>query len=91
MIKSWKHKELRRLFNTGHSRINRNHHARCLRILDALDAAIDVRDMDIPGYDFHGLTGFKSKRYSTHVNGNYCITFEFEDSHAFNVHYEDYH
>lgn len=91
MIKSWKHKELKRLFDTGRSKINKEHHAKALRILDVLEASVVVEDMNIPGFDFHPLRGFKPKRYSTHVNGNYCITFEFKGSHAFSVLYEDYH
>ncbi len=91
MIKSWKHKELKRLFVTGRSKINKDHHAKILRILDVLEASVAVEDMNIPGFDFHSLRGLKPKRYSTHVNGNYCITFEFDSGHAFTVKYEDYH
>jgi proteic killer suppression protein len=90
MIKSWKHKELRRLFETGHSKISRGHHAKSLRMLDTLDASVVAQDMNLPGYDFHGLRG-KPKRYSVHVNGNFCITFEFENGDALHVDYEDYH
>ena len=47
--------------------------------------------MNLPGYDFHVLKGFKPKRYTLHVNGPICITFEFEDGEALHVDLEDYH
>jgi proteic killer suppression protein len=39
---------------------------------------------------FHGLQG-APKRYSVHVNGPWCITFEFVDGDALNVDFEQYH
>ncbi len=47
--------------------------------------------MDIPGYDFHALRGIKPRRYTVHVNGPVCITFEFEDGEAWRVDLENYH
>ena len=52
--------------------------ARCLTRLDALDAATRPQDMNVPGFDFHPLKG-KPKRYSVHVSGNWCLTFEWRD------------
>ena len=45
----------------------------------------------LPGFDFHALRGFNPTRYSVHVNGLWCITFEFEDGDAFRVGFEQYH
>jgi len=61
-----------------------------LQILDALDVATVPEDMNVPGWNFHGLQG-KPKRYTTHVNGPWCITFEFEDGDALRVNLEQYH
>ena len=47
--------------------------------------------MNIPGYDFHALKGFRPTRYTLHVNGPICITFEFVDGDAFGVDLENYH
>ena len=47
-------------------------------------------DMNVPGFDFHALRG-RPKRYSVHVNGPWCITFAFEDGHAWRVDLEQYH
>jgi plasmid maintenance system killer protein len=62
-----------------------------LRRLDRLDAAATPRETNIPGFDFHALRGFKPTRYSIHVNGPWCITFEFEDGDACRVDFEQYH
>ena len=48
-------------------------------------------EMNIPGFDFHSLRGFKPTRYSVHVNGPWCITFEFEDGDACRIDFEQYH
>lgn len=47
--------------------------------------------MNLPGFDFHPLKGFKPTRYSVHVNGPWCITFEFDHGDAFRVDFEQYH
>lgn len=64
--------------------------ARALRRLDALHAALQLADLSVPGFDFHPLKG-KPKRYSLHVNGPWCITFEWQDDAALNVDLEQYH
>jgi proteic killer suppression protein len=59
--------------------------------LDALDAAAAPEDKHLPGFDFHALKGHKPKRYTVHVNGPWCITFEFSDGDAWRVDLEQYH
>lgn len=49
------------------------------------------KDMDLPGFDFHPLKGFKPTRYTVHVNGPWCITFEFEKGDAYRLDLEQYH
>ena len=66
-------------------------HGRILERLDALDAAEVVEDMDVPGFDFHSLRGFRPVRYTVHVNGPWCVTFEFEKGDAHRVDFEQYH
>jgi len=56
--------------------------------LDALDAAIKPSDLDVPGFNFHRLRGPRPIRYSIHVNGPWCITFEFRDGEAHRVNLE---
>ncbi|WP_252177584.1 type II toxin-antitoxin system RelE/ParE family toxin [Endozoicomonas sp. 4G] len=71
--------------------INSKHAQRLTTRLDRLDAATQPADMRLPGYDFHKLNPKSAGRYSVHVNGPWCITFEFEGSNATNVDYEQYH
>ncbi len=52
----------------------------CAR-LDALDNAESLAELNLPGFDFHGLHG-KPKRYSMHVNGPWCLTFEWIEGEA---------
>ena len=91
MIKSFGHKHLLSLWETGKSRIDVRFHARILRRLDRLDAATRPEDMNLPGFDFHPLLGFTPLRYTTHVNGPWCITFGFHDGDAYFIDFEQYH
>ena len=70
MIKNFKHKGLQTLFETGKTaKIEKRMHKRILQRLDALDAAIEPEDMNLPGFNFHTLTGKKPKQFTIHVNG----------------------
>jgi proteic killer suppression protein len=92
MIVSFRDKGLKELFETGKtSRIDGRLRKKALRILDALDQAARPQEMNIPGFDFHALQGFEPTRYTTHVNGPWCITFEFEGENAARVDFEQYH
>ena len=91
MIKSFTNKQLKALWETGKSKIDARMHPRILRRLDVLDAATAPEDMNLPGFDFHGLQGHNPTRYTVHVNGPRCITFEFHDGDACVVDYEQYH
>ena len=91
MIRSFKHKGLHELFEKGHSRrVQQSLQARTLRRLDVLDTADSLTELDVPGFDFHALKG-KPKRYSMHVNGPFCITFEWSDGEALRVDLENYY
>jgi proteic killer suppression protein len=92
MIKSFKHKTLADLFQTGKSgKIDAKVHRRILVRLDRLAVSERPEDMDLPGFDFQPLKGFNPTRYSVHVNGPWCITFEFDANDAARVDFEQYH
>ena len=92
MIKSFKSKLLSDLWSTGKTaKIDARMHRRILIRLDRLNSAATVDDLNLTGFDFHGLRGFVPKRFSIHVNGPWCITFEFEDGDACRVDFEQYH
>jgi proteic killer suppression protein len=86
MIKTFRHKPLADLFEAGTSgKIDNRLHRRILIRLDALNDAALAEDLRMPGYDFHPLKGFDPTRYSIHVNGPWCITFEFAEGDAYKV------
>ena len=92
MIQSFRHKGLRKFFESGSAAGIQPHHAKRLRmILVALDTALNIEDMDVPGFRLHPLKGSERGRWSVWVNGNWRLTFEFKDGHAYVLDYEDYH
>lgn len=92
MIRSFRHKGLAELFARGVSaKVRADLRERVLRRLDALDAATELSHLNVPGFDFHPLRGFKPTRYSLHVNGPWCITFEWSAGEALRVDLEQYH
>lgn len=92
MIKSYRHKGLKRFFETGSKAGIQPHHATRLRMqLAALDTAQSIEDMEIPGFRLHQLKGADKGRWSIWVNGNWRVTFEFVNGDAFILNYEDYH
>jgi toxin HigB-1 len=92
MLKSFLHKGLSEFWETGRtSRIDKGMHERVKRRLDALDQALQPTDLALPGFDFHPLRGFDPTRYTIHVNGPWCITFEFDAGDVVRVDFEQYH
>ena len=92
MIKSFKHKGLETFFYTGKKKGIRPEHAiRLERILDRLNAADEVKDMNYPGSDLHKLSGNKKGQYAVKVSGNWRIFFEFVEGNVYIVDYDDYH
>ncbi|MBK6598730.1 MAG: type II toxin-antitoxin system RelE/ParE family toxin [Proteobacteria bacterium] len=92
MIQSFRHKGLRRFYESGTAAGIQPKHAQRLRmVLVALDTAQTVDDMDVPGFNLHPLKGRGKGRWSVWVNGNWRVTFEFREGHAYVLDYEDYH
>ena len=92
MIQSFRSKGLERLFETGTSRlVQTSLRLRAVTILDILDQAKDLSDLNLPGLNFHALKGYRPKRYTIHVNGPWCITFEFANKEVRRVDLEQYH
>lgn len=92
MIKSFRHKGLRRLFEEGRGAGIQPAHANKLRmLLTALDTATEIDDMDVPGFGLHPLKGDRAGQWAVKVSGNWRITFEFRDGNAYLLEYEDYH
>jgi toxin HigB-1 len=91
VIESFWHRGLRELFETGRSaRVRADLQHRALVRLAAIDSAATLDALRQPGFDFHALRG-RPRRYSIHVNGPWCITFEWRDGRALRVGLEQYH
>jgi toxin HigB-1 len=91
VIRGFRHKGLEHLFRKGQSsKVAADLQGRTLRRLDALKQTVTLRDLNVPGFNFHLLRG-KPRRYSLHVNGPWCITFEWRDGEAWEVDLEQYH
>jgi len=92
MIRSYRHRGLRKFAGTGSKAgIQPNHALRLRRLLTALDVAIRPEDMDAPGYDLHPLKGDLAGHWSVSVSGNWRLTFAFAGEDAVAVDYQDYH
>ncbi|OGT77866.1 MAG: Killer protein [Gammaproteobacteria bacterium RIFCSPLOWO2_02_FULL_56_15] len=92
MIKSFRHKGLRRFFETGSTAGIQATHAQKIRLeLTALETASTIEDMAVPGFHLHPLKGSRKGQWSITVSGNWRITFEFRDGNAYLLDYEDYH
>lgn len=92
MIRSFRHKGLKCLFETGDETGVQRTHSRKLRlILAAIDASTTLQALDLPGFRLHALKGDQQNRWSIRVNGNWRVTFAFSDGDAWLLDYEDYH
>jgi proteic killer suppression protein len=92
MIISFQHKGLRKFWETGTKAGIQAQHATKLRlILQRLDAAEEIDDMNFHGSRLHPLKGTLAGLWSVTVNGNWRITFRFENGDASIVDYTDYH
>lgn len=91
-IRTFKNKGLEKFFYHGiKSGIQPTLARKIELILDRLDAASELKDMNFPGSDFHALKGSLKGFYSVHVNENWVIIFQFEKGEAINVDLIDYH
>lgn len=92
MIKSFAHKGLQRLFETGSTQgVQAKHAQKLLDILDLLDAAAEAQDLNFPGSGLHQLKGERKGYWSVKVSANWRVTFRFEGGDAYDVNYWDYH
>ncbi|MFQ5765973.1 MAG: type II toxin-antitoxin system RelE/ParE family toxin [Rhodospirillales bacterium] len=92
MIKRFRHKGLKALFEAGSARGLRPAHVKRLRlILARLDASQSLRDMDLPGLRLHPLKGRLKGHFAVTISGSWRVTFRFDGPDAVNVNYLDYH
>ncbi len=92
MIRSLRHRGLRRLHERGYaSGVNAAHVGGIARVLSYLDVARMPRDIDYPGLRLHPLTGNLRGYWSVLISGNWRIIFWVEGNHVTDVDLVGYH
>jgi len=92
MIKAFRHKGLKKFFETGsHAGIQYRHIQRIRLIVDRLNASQSPKDMNLPGLNLHELHGNLRGFHAVTVQANWRVVFRFEENHAVDVDYLDYH
>ena len=88
MIKTFKDKGLAELWSSGKTaKID----ARILVRLDRVDVVTTLKELGTIGFNFHALKGFEPTRYSIHVNGPWCLRFDFDGEDVLQIDFEQYH
>lgn len=92
MIRSFKHRGLKRLYERGdRGGIRQDLLAKIERILTVLDSAAVPQALDLPGYRLHPLKGDLQGFRSVTVRANWRITFRLVGDDALDVDLVDYH
>ena len=92
MIKSFKHRSLKRLFerdvSTGIPPELRNKIKKILLFLNSMD---DPKGVDLPHWRLHRLKGDRKDQWAVDVSGNWRIVFRFAEGRVEDVDFIDYH
>jgi toxin HigB-1 len=92
MIRGFRHRGLRRLYEDDDRReLNPQHAEKIARILARLDEAKAPEDLDLPGFRLHPLRSDLAGFWSVTVRANWRIIFRFVDGDATDVDLVDYH
>lgn len=91
MIASFRHRDLKALYEGRSSRVASVHVGKLRDILAALDLSCKPEDMNLPGFRLHKLKGSLKGHYAVSVSGNWRVMFRFEDGSVVDVDYLDYH
>ena len=92
MIRSFRHRGLRRMFERGDaSRVSPELASRVALVLADLDDARKPSDLDLPGYRLHPLKGALKEFWSISVSENWRVTFRFDNGDAHDINLVDYH
>lgn len=92
MIENIKHEGLRALAVKGECKGVRQEHMRRLQLmLNRMNAASTLKDMDAPGYHLHALKGDLKSFHAVRVSGNWRLIFRYENGKFCDVDYVDYH
>ncbi len=92
MIKSFKHKGLATFYYDGSKKgIQVRHADKISDILDVIDAAKEIGDINFPGSNLHLLHPKEENIWAVKVSGAWRITFKFENGDAYIIDYLNYH
>ena len=92
MIRSFKHRGLKRFYELGDPRGIRPDLVDTVQeILTVLDDATTPQGMNLPGYRLHSLKGDRKGFWAVAVTANRRIIFRFEGADAYDVELIDYH
>lgn len=93
MIKDFRHKGLKRFFETKSTKGIQAAHANKLRLqLSVLEAAKGLNDLNLfQNWELHPLQGKEAGQWAIKVNGNWRLTFAFDDGDVILLDYQDYH
>ncbi|MEX1107911.1 MAG: type II toxin-antitoxin system RelE/ParE family toxin [Dongiaceae bacterium] len=92
MIRGFRHRGLKRLYESGDGRKVQVAQAdKIVRILARLDQAAEPSNMNLPGFRLHRLKGDLAGFWSVSVSGNWRVIFRFERGDAVDVDLVDYH
>jgi len=71
--------------------IQPDHEDKLRRQLARLDQLTEPDDMNVPGWNLHALSGPLKGHWSVWINGNWRMTFSFDNGDAILIDYQDYH
>ena len=93
MIRSFRHRGLRRLYETGGAKgLPAESITKLENMLGVIDQAETVAEIGIfPGWRMHRLKGEFQGFWSLTVTGNWRLIFRFEGGDAFDLDFVDYH
>jgi len=92
MIRSFRHKGIEKFFSSGSKAgIQPKHAGKLSEQLAALNVATRPEQMNIPGWQWHPLSGSLAGHWAISVSGNWRLTFAFDGEDAILVDYLDYH
>lgn len=92
MIRGFRHKGLKRLFENGETKgVHPEHVDKLENILAVLNRARTPDDMNLPGFRLHPLKGELRGCWSVTVRANWRVTFRLREEDAFDVDLVDYH
>jgi len=92
MIRRFRHRGLKRLFEDDDARgLPAQHADKIRRVLARLSNAKEPKHLDLPGWRLHPLKGEMAGYLSITVSANWRIVFRFEGGDVTDVDYVDYH